>query len=279
MNYCMLKNIHIAVWTLIAGLTFLTLPFNSISNGQQVKRIKESPDTQNTESTISKKSVPGLQNNEKPIPIDMPIYKPPRRGAPKALVGGGSRGTGTGSCTLSLIAPDHVGLTVQKQPSLYWYQSELPRDRIEFTLIDNQAIQPLLEINLSAQIEPGLHNINLADHGVNLVSGKQYWWFIALVPDPDHRSKDVIAGASIEYIEPPEALTMKLSQAENARAPHIYAESGIWYDAISSISNLIKNSPDDITLRKQRASLMEQVGLQEVSEYEIKSRVTTEKNK
>ncbi len=277
MKYNMIKSIHITIWTLITGLTLLILPYNSVTNGQQTKIIQESADTQNKKSTTAKKNAISIPNNRKLIPIDMPEYIPPNRGAPRALVGGGSRGTGTGSFTLSLIAPDHVGLTVQRQPSLYWYLSESTRDRIEFTLIDNQAIEPLLEINLGTQIEPGVHHISLTDYGMNLISGKQYYWFVALVPDSDHRSKDTIAGAVIEYIEPPKELTKNLIHTEKVKVPHVYAETGIWYDAISSISNLINNSPDNITLRKQRASLIEQVGLQKVAEYELKSRITTEK--
>ena len=52
--------------------------------------------------------------------------------------------------------------------------------------------------------------------------------------------------------------------------PSIYAESGIWYDAIMAISELIEASPKDMNLRKQRAGLLEQVGLPEVAEYELK---------
>ncbi len=275
MKHNMVRCVHITILVLIAVLTILVFPYNSISNDQQVNNIKEGLDTKNTKLTIAEKDVIDIQKEGKPISKDMPIYKPPNRGAPKALVGAGSRGTGTDS-TLSLIAPDHVGLTVQKQPSLYWFLSGPTKDRIEFTLRDNQAIQPLLEIDLGNQIEPGLHNISLIDHGVDLSPGKQYWWFVALVPDPEHRSKDVVAGASIEYIEPSEALIKKLTNSGASNTTHVYAESGIWYDAVSSISNQINNSPDDITLRKQRASLMEQVGLQEIAEYELKSGITTD---
>ncbi len=211
------------------------------------------------------------QKEKATVPIDIPVYRPPKRGAPKALVGGSSRGTGTDLCALSLIAPDHVGLTEQKQPSFYWFMSGPTKDRIEFTLIDNQAIEPLLEINLGTQIEPGVHKISLADHGINLIPGKQYWWFVALVPDPGHRSKDIIAGAAIEYIEPPEELTEILIHAGKAKVPHVYADRGIWYDAISSMSDMITNDPDNITLRKQRSLLMEQVGLQRVVGYTMKN--------
>ncbi len=276
MKYYMIKSIQIAILSLITGLTLMVLPYDSISNDQQVKKIQEITDTQIAKSKASKKNVLSIQKNGKLIHIDMPIYRPPKRGAPKALVGGASRSTETGPCILSLVAPDHVGLTVQKQPSLYWYLSEPTKNRIEVTLIDNQAIEPLLEINLGDQIEPGLHNISLADHGVSLIPGKQYWWFVALVPDPGHRSKDIVSGAAIEYIEPPKTLIKKLNQAEKTKATHIYAESGIWYDAISSISSLINNSSDNITFKKQRASLMEQVGLKEMAEYELNSEITTE---
>ncbi|MCP4268099.1 MAG: DUF928 domain-containing protein [Candidatus Brocadiaceae bacterium] len=212
----------------------------------------------------------GTQKKQIRETVDIPVYKPPKRGAPRALVGGSSRGTGTGACSLSLIAPDHVGLTVQEQPSFYWFLSVSAKDRIEFTLIDNQAIQPLLEINLGDKTGPGIHHINLADHRVSLAPGKQYWWFVALVPDPDHRSRDIIAGAAIEYIEPPEGLTEDIIHAEKAMVPHVYADRGIWYDTISSMSDLINNDPDNMIFRQQCASLIEQVELLEVAEYTMK---------
>ncbi len=303
MKYVNLENIGVTSWVFIMGLVFVLpitgfgaedIPGNEVKkrfNMQKEEIIvavdmpvyipprRDAPislvggfgaeDQQGKEVIQSSNT----QKEKATVPIDMPVYRPPKRGAPRALVGGASRGTGTDLCTLSLIAPDHVGLTVQEQPSFYWYLSESTRDRIEFTLIDNQAIEPLLEINLGTQIGPGVHNISLADHGVNLISGKQYWWFVALVPDPDHRSKDIIAGAAIEYIEPPESLTVKLAQAGKAKSAHVYADRGIWYDAISSISDMINNDPDNITLRKQRASLIEQVELREVAEYTMKEDV------
>ncbi|MCP5002692.1 MAG: DUF928 domain-containing protein [Planctomycetes bacterium] len=224
------------------------------------------------EKQLGKGVMQGSDNRKEKttVSIDMPIYRPPKRGAPRALVGGGSRGTGTGSCTLSLIAPDHVGLTVQKQPSFYWFMSGTTDGRIEFTLIDTGAIEPLLEINIGAQIEPGIYNISLRDHGVSLIPGKLYWWYVAQVPDPEHRSKDIVAGAVIEYVEPSEALTKVITHAGKAMSPHLYADRGIWYDAVSSISDLINNDPDNVTLRKQCASLFEQVELPDVAEYAMK---------
>ncbi len=210
------------------------------------------------------------QEEKATVPIDMPVYRPPTRGVPIAREGGASRGTGSELCTLTLIVPDHLGLAVQKQPSFYWFVSGSTKGQIEFTIIGNKAIEPLLEINLGTQIEPGIHNISLADHVVNLIPGQQYWWYVALVPDPDRRSKDIVAGAVIECIEPSEELNKNLIHVRNEKLPHVYADRGIWYDALSSISDLINNDPDNIILRKQRASLFEQVELSEVVEYTMK---------
>ena len=86
------------------------------------------------------------------------------------------------------------------------------------------------------------------------------------VPDPDDRSKDIRAGGLIERIEIPESVRSKLAQAEKEEIPRIYAEAGIWYDALMAISDLIDVRPEDGVLRKQRSALLEQVGLSEVAE-------------
>jgi Flp pilus assembly protein TadD len=52
----------------------------------------------------------------------------------------------------------------------------------------------------------------------------------------------------------------------------IYAEEGVWYDAIDALSRAIEKSPNDAALREQRAALLEQVGLQAAANYARASR-------
>ena len=63
----------------------------------------------------------------------------------------------------------------------------------------------------------------------------------------------------------------RLSQAtmESARA---FAAEGVWYDAIAAISEAIDAAGGDNNLRAQRASLLEQVKLQQVAEFDRASR-------
>jgi len=210
------------------------------------------------------------QDQKSVTPVSMPVYQPPLRGAPGGRVGGGTRGIGDELITLFLLAPNHVGLTAKEQPTLYWYLSKPTNLPIEVTIIEDQAIYPLLEKQISVPIQPGINRIRLADYGISLSPGEQYRWFIAAIPAADRRSKDIIAGGFIERIEVSESLRVRLFQADQLNIPHLYAESGIWYDTIMAISELIEANPNDMNLRKQRAALLEQVGLSQVAQYEVK---------
>lgn len=196
-----------------------------------------------------------------------PIYKPPMRGAPAGRVGGGSRGVHGDSPRLCVLAPDHVGLTVREQPSFYWHLSSLTNHPIEFTLIEHSAINPLLEKRIPCPARPGIQKTSLAALGgdVRLKEGYRYKWYVAIILDPDHRSKDIISGAQIELVVPDASLRRKLEDADEARFPHIYAEEGIWYDAVDAVSALIERHPAQSAWRSMRASLLEQVGLKGIA--------------
>ena len=193
-----------------------------------------------------------------------PIYKPPLRGAPGGRVGGGTRGTDREMFVLSILAPDHTGLTISERPSLYWFISSKALSPVEMTLVDPRMTKPVIEFRLPGPVAPGVHAIRLADHGVKLELGVAYRWYIAVVPDPGRRSKDLLTGGAIERIEPAEELRARLARASTAALPSIYAEAGLWYDALAAISGLIDARPDDPGLRRQRAAMLEQVGLPKV---------------
>jgi uncharacterized protein (UPF0335 family) len=197
---------------------------------------------------------------------DAPVYKPPTRGAPGGRVGGGTRGTQRDVFVLSVLAPDHSGFTTSEQPSLYWYISAPTSLPVELTVMDPQGVQPILETRLSSAGKAGVQRIRLADYNVRLSPGAAYRWFVAVVPDSDRRSKDIMAGGAIERVETPEELKAKLAQTVNKDAPFVYAEAGMWYDALRAISDLIEAAPQDQELRKQRAAMLAQVGLPTITE-------------
>ncbi len=196
------------------------------------------------------------------------VYKPPLRGAPATRVGGGTRSGETTSITLSVLAPDHTGYTVQGKPTIYWYVSKPITSPVELTVTAQEAIEPLLELTLPPPIKEGIHALRLTDHGVSLKPEVEYQWFVAVVKNPDERSKDVLAGGSIKRVPPSEAVRTKLSELGEIMWPAVYAESGLWYDAVDEISKLIQANPADGGLREQRASLLTQAGLSQAAAYD-----------
>lgn len=192
-------------------------------------------------------------------------YKPPMRGAPGNRIGGGTRGAGDDLPEILVLAPDHLGLTTQAQPVLYWYLSGPTTKPVEFTLNDEQAGNTLFKTNLGSRHEKGIHRLRLSDYKVTLSPGVPYRWFVSLIVDPDQPSKNLYAGGLVQYQKPSKEFLAGKSKTE---IPSVYASEGIWYDALSSLSELIETHPKDKALREQRAFLLEQVGLPKVAEYE-----------
>ena len=192
-------------------------------------------------------------------------YQPPQRGAPQARVGGGTRGAGGDMPELQVLAPDHVGLTTHAQPALYWYAHTPVAAHIEFALIDEAAIDPLLEFETGEVKVSGFQHLNLADHKITLEPGVPYQWSVALVMDEDSRSSDVMASGVIELVEPDETVSSRIAGSRGTDLVAAYASEGIWYDALDSISSMIEASPANQKLVDIRATLLDQVGLQAVS--------------
>ena len=95
---------------------------------------------------------------------------------------------------------------------------------------------------------------------------RSYRWFIAVVPDSDRRSKDILAGGAIERVDLQEDVKAKVAKASDKELPFIYAQAGIWYDALKSISDLIDAAPQNQELRNERTALLKQVGLPSTNE-------------
>lgn len=213
-----------------------------------------------TTQSTSSDSAKGAQT-----PPVVVVYKPPLRGAPGGRVSGGTRGNQTYS--LSVLAPNHTGLTSQDQPVLYWYVSKALSSPIELTIVDSGAT-PIIEKVLAPSTKSGIQRLPLTELGVHLEVGKQYHWFLAIVPNPKQRSEDVLAGATIERLALPENPSTHIPGSEWLSAARLYAEAGYWYDAIALISEQIELNPLDPNPRAQRVALLQQVGLQEIADYD-----------
>jgi hypothetical protein len=191
-------------------------------------------------------------------------YTPPSMGKPGGRVGGGTRGTGAADLFLAAIVPDHAGMTAKRQPALCWYISRPTNTRIEITVDDGKSVKPILETRIESLAGDGMNCLNLSQFGINLQPQVEYQWFVAIIPDPEQRSKDVVSGGIIVFSEPAKPLADKVSTAKGVDIPKAYAEEGFWYDAVESLWELIRSNPGDKGYQALRLDLLGQAGLSEV---------------
>jgi hypothetical protein len=203
------------------------------------------------------------------VPSDPPRYVPGRLASePSVRVGGVARGGSSGAPAPEALGPDHVGLSARESPTLYWFLPEATSLSVEVTVVDPDAVTPLLATTSSGHLEAGVHRVSLADHGARLRPDVEYRWFVALVRDPEERSEDVVSGSGIRYAPPAPELSALLAAASPGHAAHLYAQSGLWYDAFDQFSSWLSAEPDADLLRAHRAALLDQVGLEDAAAFE-----------
>jgi len=196
-------------------------------------------------------------------------FRPQTTGAASVRVTGGSRGTGNAAITLDVLAPDDIGTTTQDQPSLFWFQSKPAEAKFELTLLQENKVKPLVQVKVERASQAGIQRLKLSDHGVKLTPGVAYQWVVALVTDPESRSTDLVASGVIRRVEPTGDLKEKISQATPTSLAGLYAEAGIWYDALAAVSDQVDAQPGNKSLRQTRAELLRQVGLNAAAQAEV----------
>ncbi len=194
----------------------------------------------------------------------VPVYKPPQFGAPGGRVGGGTRGVGDESLVMAALVPNHVALTMKEQPTLYWYLSKSAAYPFEFAISEVNSVNPLVAKRIAKPDHAGIYAVRLKDYGLELKPDVTYRWFVAMVPDPERRSKDIIAGGMIKRVAMPAEMQAKLSGADRNGAISLYGEQGIWYDLFMNVSEALDEKPGDKDLQAFRSALLQQVGLSDV---------------
>ena len=194
----------------------------------------------------------------------VPIFIPRDEGAPRARVRGASRGPGYQKIpSIDALVPEQMGYTLDAQPTLYWYLSDSTERRVDFTLgaPDSGSVDPEFETTLIGPLAAGINRIDLASYGVTLESGVTYMWYVSLFPDSDSRSDARVSGGAIQLMTAPPELQKELDAVDAEQRPFVLAAAGIWYDALSVLSESVRSYSDGTRPRAQRAALLEQVGL------------------
>ena len=157
-------------------------------------------------------------------------YKPrPGRKRTQARKPGGYRGE---SCNwgsqepVTLIVPqDHIPLTTSTHPTFFWNVNTISHP-IRFTLYEPGQPSPLYVQNITPTT-PGIVALSLPTTAKGLKIGVQYRWTVSIICNRLAPSENIYAKAWIERVE------SSSSSGNISSCLSYYAQTGIWYDALS----------------------------------------------
>jgi hypothetical protein len=166
----------------------------------------------------------------------------------------------------ALVPESQIGRTVSDYPTFFFYLPQTERELAEFILEDengNQIYQQDLTIkNLSGVIGVSIPaNTNLPP----LEAGKKYTWLFVVVCDPDDRSRDTVTRGIVRRVELSADILRELDAADPRQKTVIYAENGIWQDALGTLAAARRANPNDPDLAADWESLLDSVKLGEIA--------------
>jgi len=206
------------------------------------------------------------QNNpNKPV-----RFKIPNLGSPRRREGAATRGNCdfTKVELVALLPPTEPVLTAAKYPTFFVALSQTSAKKAEFLLLSDNKERVVYETTVSLPSQPGIISFSLPTDGTlpPLEVGKNYYWQFLLVCDSEDRGKDVIAEGQIQRVKLSSTVDSELKKASPRDRAAIYAEAGIWYDAIASLAQLRRSSPQDSKIAADWTELLESAGLDTITQ-------------
>lgn len=177
--------------------------------------------------------------------------------------GAGSRGCSESKAVaLNLITPkDHVANTVSSHLSFLWHVSAPAL--MSFAITEPSVAKPVLEKQLKVE-KAGIVQLGLPPEIPGLEEGKEYRWTVSIICNENSPSENIYARSWIKRIPTTPNLKQKLDTAtatqERERAA-VYAQNGVWFDAISTIYQASKEHPRDRLTSEYLTKLLDQIGL------------------
>ncbi len=166
--------------------------------------------------------------------------------------------SGTSATRIETRAPsDHTGLTLAASPRLWWWIADTTDLPLQLTVVDEEAIEPLLRLTLRGPHAAGLHSLDLAAHDVVLKPGIDYRWFVSLQVDPNRPSRNPVSAGGLRVVDGGDERRSAVREATASARGHRLAELGIWYDAFDFFASLAEANPDAERVAAYRDRLAE----------------------
>ncbi|MBD2095973.1 DUF928 domain-containing protein [Trichocoleus sp. FACHB-591] len=170
-------------------------------------------------------------------PMALAKYRPPKNpSAPRATGANTTRGDSCDRKAEGKLTPlvpfSHIGQTSSQRPTFVWFVPDRTAHPLQFRLFTRTG-QPLYRTEIQSQ--PGVMSVALPPDLPQLTIGQAYQWQVALICNPNVPSRNVVTTAEIQVVEPAASLQTQLATVQTPQQQSdLYAEAGLWYDAIAT---------------------------------------------
>ncbi|BAY96634.1 hypothetical protein NIES37_05680 [Tolypothrix tenuis PCC 7101] len=211
-----------------------------------------------------------LSQPQKPPLLISQGFKPPKRGLPPASAGGATRGrycVQKNQSLTPLMPKENLGLTFAERPTFFWHVPASSVKTAQFVILaeanqdNNDDDDVVYETTLNVPTKPGIMKFTLPASATPLKVGKRYHWYLTLVCDEQNPIRNPNVEGWVERAQPEPTLTKALQQADARKRPGLYAEAGIWHEALSSYIDLRCSEPNNLKVKSDWGVFLQSVGL------------------
>ncbi|MEH1782151.1 MAG: DUF928 domain-containing protein [Nostoc sp.] len=162
------------------------------------------------------------------------------------------------------------GQTTVEHPSWFFYvpyTKDLPY-AVEFVLQEDPESKDSKEIYRTAIAlpdKPGVIRVSLPTNTPALAVDKQYRWFFTINCDKEKNSPPTYVEGVIKRVNLSAATVKELETTEPRKRYAIYAQKGIWYEALTTLAKMRQKNPQDAALQAEWRNLLGSIHLDDVA--------------
>jgi hypothetical protein len=163
-----------------------------------------------------------------------------------------------------------VNLTTSSRPTVWVHVADIPPNtEMQFTLQDEMGDRSLYSTRFTVDQSSGLVGLRLPDSAPPLKLGNNYSWELAMTcpgEDGSTSTDQVSASGWLQRVNPqqlkptanfdPRPLALELAKAPELDKPALFAELGIWQDAVTTLLALQQTQPNNRDLKEDWRSLL-----------------------
>jgi Domain of Unknown Function (DUF928) len=164
------------------------------------------------------------------------------------------------------------GLTSAEHPTFWFYlpytkSSKYPTEFI----LQNSERKIIYKAEISLPEKPGIISVPIPSNTTPLTIGKQYRWFLKVYCSGHKQSFPTYVDGIIKRVNLSAIATQQLRMATDRQQVAIYAQNGIWYQALTTLLELRQSNPQDETLENTLENLLAEIGLIDIADKTVVS--------